>query len=67
MVASSHAVLYFWGVVGCLAVAAACNHAWHHTRHQHLTSRLHRASARRRTPVDLGDEPPAVDDAASPF
>jgi hypothetical protein len=36
----------FWGIVAVLALAAACNHGWHHVRHNHLASRLARASHR---------------------
>ena len=37
----------FWGVLALLAVAAAFNHGWHHTRHNHVSARLVRASSRR--------------------
>jgi hypothetical protein len=35
----------FWVLIAVLSVAAACNHGWHHTRHEHhLAERLVRAS-----------------------
>ena len=36
----------FWAIVAILALAAACNHGWHHARHSHLSARLARASYR---------------------
>ena len=40
------AVSVFWTLLALLAVAAACNHGWHHVRHAHLSSRLERVSRR---------------------
>jgi hypothetical protein len=34
-----------WAVVAVLALAAAYNHRWHHTRDSHPTARLNRPSA----------------------
>ena len=35
----------FWVLIAMLSVAAACNHGWHHARHEHhLAERLIRAS-----------------------
>jgi hypothetical protein len=42
----SEAIVFFWVVVGLLAVAAGCNHGWHHARASHLEARLARASYR---------------------
>jgi hypothetical protein len=39
-------VYVFWGIVAFLALAAGCNHGWHHLRDSHLTSRLTRVSHR---------------------
>jgi hypothetical protein len=39
-------VYFFWGIVALLALAAGCNHGWHHLRDSHLTARLTRASSR---------------------
>ena len=36
----------FWALVAVLAVAAGCNHGWHHLRGRHLSSRLTRATYR---------------------
>ena len=44
-------VYFFWFLVGFLALAAACNHTWHHARDSHH-ARLARAS-RRETPGSL--------------
>ncbi|HET8664079.1 MAG TPA: hypothetical protein VFM08_07175 [Nocardioides sp.] len=38
----------FWALVAVSAVAAACNHGWHHMRDRHLHERLTRASYRDR-------------------
>jgi hypothetical protein len=52
------AVHTFWVIVGLLAVAAGCNHGWHHVRDSHLTTRLMRASgARERGPTLLVADP----------
>jgi hypothetical protein len=49
-------VYFFWALVGFLALAAALNHAWHHARDNHLSSRLARVSYRdgRSTVVVVG-------------
>jgi hypothetical protein len=39
-------VHFFWCVVAILAVAATCNHRWHHARHNHPATRLTRAPHR---------------------
>jgi len=49
----------FWGVVALLALAAAGNHARHHTRRNHLSLRLARASARHGETRMLRSEGPA--------
>jgi hypothetical protein len=55
------AVYIFWGIVGLLAVAAGCNHGWHHVREGHLTTRLVRVSAaRERGPALLVADPSSV-------
>jgi hypothetical protein len=35
-----------WAIVALLALAAGCNHGWHHARHNHPSSRLTRADER---------------------
>ena len=56
----------FWVIVAVLALAAACNHGWHHARDRHLTARLVRACARDCGAAVLVVEPPAVTYDADP-
>jgi hypothetical protein len=54
------AVYIFWGILVLLAMAAGCNHGWHHVRDSHVTERLHRVSSRDRgNGVLVGDRPAA--------
>ena len=58
----TEAILSCWAIVGCLAVAAACNHGWHHVRDRHLTTRLQRASGRHPAPVPVHEERGVIDE-----
>ncbi|HEY3528318.1 MAG TPA: hypothetical protein VGK78_04150 [Nocardioides sp.] len=57
----------FWGLVAILAMAAACNHGWHHTRQNHLASRLARASyAHAVQPLVVSERPATIEVESSP-
>jgi hypothetical protein len=50
-------IYVFWALIALLALAAGCNHRWHHARHSHLDARLVRAACRNLETVPLRAEP----------
>ena len=49
-------IYVFWALIALLALAAGCNHRWHHARHSHLDARLVRAVRRNLEAVPLRAE-----------